>query len=956
MNDTLDWNAPHTISTGEELAAEVARLGAAADLPAAFDDTSTRAGRELHWEVRSLEAFASNDGVPAGDAPADGAFAPVELPHTAIAPFLHFRSTARELEALGETLNLTVGAADYETWVFVDGVELARHRGYFAPFSARFDRAGRDEVQIDIVTRRAVDEVTWDGTDSAPNTGDAHGKGLGSVCEGLPTAGTGLLAPVRLEALPAIGITDAWCRLRDAAVVVEVELEAGSTTGAGAESAASANAEADATATLHAVLRSASEDTVLAETGTELASAAAAGRHTLTLDASALPEWSPVTPGLFVLEIEVRQAGAVLDRHTQRTGVRRFERLADGSLELGGTPLFVRGTTTIGDLWEPAWSGDRELLLERLLELRALNANVLRVHVSVLPDLFYRCADELGILIYQDAPLQWHCFEPVRDDLDPEVEQVAELLRLVRRHPSVVVLSFPNEMHMWEPFHDSDVEFVTRAAQRVEELGHSLLVVQDHSGPTRPQVTPQSFHEYPGYFDGTSASTFSAIAFEGEGTKAIISEFGAGGAPSWEALQRTARAHRIDETPFPLPASPSEAWHAEPARTHVIGGTMDLLQRAVGRHDDFESTRAASQAHQARVLSRQAGRIRRDRAASNGCIQHYFRQPTDYLYNSWFDLAIVDAAGEPTAAFQALREAYRPVAAELLGVPERVFEGADVRGTLWLYNDLAESVELRAEWTVTRDGAPISAGGGELSRLVEPHTSLDAGAVVFAEGVEPGRHEVELTLHLGGREYTRLRTAFEARAQLTPLDLEVAVLGDVEGFALRTGGWLGDVVPWTAGAATVVVTPGTPLDDETRQTLIERVARGGRLVLLERPAGEDVGWTSPSVSAVIAGDLHTELAHAEFSLLDSGLRTDDLSRWPTHDGRVVTHPVLAADGRQSPGWASTGPRLQYWAVQEFKNRYGSTVVCQAHVWDSVADPAASALLRHLLAKPARVIA
>ncbi|WP_368498282.1 hypothetical protein [Herbiconiux sp. A18JL235] len=944
MNETIDWNAPHAITTGAELAAEVARLAAAAGPPSAFDDSPTRDGVQLQWRVRTLETFTPGDGAPVADARGDDDFAPVELPHTAIAPYLHFRSTARDIDGLGETLNLTVGAADYEAWVFVDGVALAHHRGYFAPFSARFDRAGRDEVQIDVVTRRAVDSVTWDGTDSAPNAGDAHGKGLGSVCEGLPTAGTGLLQPVRLEALPAIGITDAWCRLGDAAVVVEVELETGASAAAAGE---------DATATLQVLLRSASDGTVLAETSTELGGDPA-GRHTLTLDPPALPEWSPVAPELFVLEIEVRRAGELLDRHAQRTGVRRFERLADGSLELGGTPLFVRGTTTIGDLWEPAWSGDRELLLERLLELRALNANVLRVHVSVLPDLFYRCADELGILIYQDAPLQWHCFEPVRDDLDPEVEQVAELLRLVRRHPSVVVLSFPNEMHMWEPFHDSDVEFVTRAAERVEELGHSLLVVQDHSGPTRPQVTPQSFHEYPGYFDGTSASTFSAIAFEGEGTKAIISEFGAGGAPSWEALQRTARAHRIDDSPFPLPASPAEAWHAEAARTHVIGGTMDLLQRAVGRHPDFESTRAASQAHQARVLSRQAGRIRRDRAASNGCIQHYFRQPTDYLYNSWFDLAIVDAAGEPTAAFQALREAYRPVAAELLGLPERVFEGSAASGTLWLYNDLAERVGLRARWTVTRDGVHV--GGGEVSRAVEPHSSLDAGPIVFVEGTEPGRHEVEVAVHLDDREYTTLRAAFEARPALQPLDLEVAVLGDVEGFAERTGGWLGEVVPWAPGAATVVVTPGAPLDDETRQTLIERVARGGRLVLLERPAGEDVGWTSPSVSAVIAGDLHTELAHAEFSLLDSGLRTDDLSRWPTPDGRVVTHPVLAADGRQSPGWASTGPRLQYWAVQEFKNRYGSTVVCQAHVWDCVDDPAAAALLRHLLAKPARVIA
>jgi hypothetical protein len=936
--ELLDFDAPARVSTADELAAEVARLrDRVPRAPRLGEPSVERVVLPLDdWRARDCGSHPLDPGsTPAED------LSPVRLPHTTTAPFVHLRHELELGDGLGDRPVLHLEAVDYEASVYVDGRLEATHRGYFAPFEVSLDGLEPGRHQVDVIARRAEDRYQWSGESEALNFGDAHGKGLGSVVADAVTAGAGILGRTWVECRPPVRI-DRWHFRGAPSGAVEVDVELDGPAGA-------------VGVTVTAVLRDDS-GTEVTRVSSEPTTAGFEEAVHLSASVAAPRAWSPADPHLYVLVLQVHLDGQLVDEVRRAVGLRSIERLDDGSLLLNELPLFLRGTTSIGCLWSAGWSGDTEAVIRQLLVVKALFGNTIRVHVHVLPELVYACADRVGVLIYQDAPLQWHCFEPRRTELDAELVQAAELAVHVRNHPSVVVLSLTNEMHMAVPFHDSDSEYVERSAALTRSLVGSVVLYQDWAGPTRPRCLPQAFHDYPGYFYHCTTADDSVLDWAGEGVRAVISEYGGGAIPSWKAIRDSQRAHVARGEDFPVPEAPSGRWTAEEGVLAPTGEMLDSHQRLVGWRGSFEEYRRSTGCAQARLLTYQTGRMRRDRHRVTGVIHHYLQNPAPYFYNPWVDLHVIDSAGEPTAGFDALREAFRVVGVDVLGVPARCYSGSTLNATVWCYNDLAVPVDVTLEWQW------VDAAGAVLDKGHHSTTLAGAHSVAVASPslqTPPGPADVALRVDVlvDGRPWTIRTERTSVHPPALPWGGAVAVLGDVDGLSERAGDWLHGLVGWEGpgtAAPAVVVTPATELDDAEREALRAFVAGGGRAVLLERPKLETLDWLSPKSPAVVAAGQVNETAAVDISMRWTGLTTDDLSRWATGDGRVVTDPLVTMDRRGTPVWARCGHRLQMAAIQEFTVGRGTFIVCQMHVWDALAtEPMAARVLRHMLDAPFR---
>src|SRR5215213_5522650 len=115
-----------------------------------------------------------------------------------------------------------------------------------------------------------------------------------------------------------------------------------------------------------------------------------------------------------------------------RFGARTVE-LRDWNVYLNGERVFLRGINYLPSDAYPARATE-ELLRADASLVRQGGMNAVRVHAHVADGGFYEACDELGLLVLQDFPLQW---THRRSVLGPAVAQAREMARILRGFPSV---------------------------------------------------------------------------------------------------------------------------------------------------------------------------------------------------------------------------------------------------------------------------------------------------------------------------------------------------------------------------------------------------------------------------------------------------------------------------------------------------------------------------------------
>lgn len=432
--------------------------------------------------------------------------------------------------------------------------------------------------------------------------------------------------------------------------------------------------------------------------------------------------WSPDSPNIYKLRVELWIEGIVVDAITERFGFRTIEG-RDGKLFLNGEPLYLRGA--LDQDYYPAGIAtppSTEFLKDQLRKAKALGLNCLRCHIKVPDPRYLEVADRLGMLIWCELPSVGQFTAASAKRMR---ETLAGMLDRDGNHPSIVAWTIINEDWGTRLVEDADHRcWLRETFAWLKARDPSRLVVDNSAcNPNfHVQTDINDFHYYRSLperreewdeltdeFAGRPAWTFSPHGDEVETGKEplIVSEFGTWGLPQPRALAE---------------ADGSEAWWLETgglwgegaAYPHGVEGRFAALHldRAFGSFDRFIED---VQWHQFRNLKYQIESIRAHPSIAGYVI-------TEFTDVHWEANGLFDMARNP----RVFHDRFGAINADTVIVPlldrYSVWRGGSIRIRLVLATG-RDPIPAGSRLTWALEGQSGMIAVGPIPPLSAPHVS-----------------------------------------------------------------------------------------------------------------------------------------------------------------------------------------------------------------------------------------
>jgi len=370
---------------------------------------------------------------------------------------------------------LRFGAVDHDATVWVNGIEVARHRGGFTPFSADLGDIARAGERVTIVVRAR------DPRDAAQARGKQATWHANTHCHYTRT--TGIWQTVWLEGVPETSIRGLRIvpQLSAAAFGIDVELSANRP---GAILEVEARHLEVAPDTPAPALRAVPGAPVTASVRADLD---LAPHVHLALPPEAVHVWGPGSPELYALVVRLRDAdGTVLDEVRSYAGLRSTS-LDGRAFRINGQRVFQRLVLDQG-YWPRSLMtapDDAAMVADIRLALEAGFTGA-RLHQKVFEERMLFWSDVHGYLTWGEFG-DWGIsgMGPIGHNQQPTASFVAQWLEALRRdrnHPSIVGWCPLNETH--QVLHDriTVLDDVTHAMYDATELADPTRPVLDASG------------------------------------------------------------------------------------------------------------------------------------------------------------------------------------------------------------------------------------------------------------------------------------------------------------------------------------------------------------------------------------------------------------------------------------------------------------------------------------------
>ena len=701
--------APTNTTTGNPITGDWVAIPADDDLRRSFaePDLDERGWEPVtvpgHW--RSTTAFADQDG-----------------------PLLH-RTTFEQLARPADRRWwLSFDGLFYQGDVWLDGVYLGDTEGYFFPHTFEVTEALRARTEHTLAVEVAC----------SPQTDRADKRNITGVfqhwdCFDPDWNPGGIWRPVRVDSTGAVRIARLSTRCVEATDERAVVAFA---------------AELDASSGVDAHVR-----TTIGSIDHGLDHTLAAGTNvvewTVTVDRPRL--WWPHAlgaPNLEPVTVEVRlrdEAGSrVSDSRRLRIGLRQIA-MERWTMRVNGERLFLKGSNQGPTRMALAEATAEEC--RRDVELaKGAGLDFLRLHAHVARPETYEAADEAGLLLWQDFPLQWGYARQIRKQA---VRQAREMVTLLGHHPSVAIWCGHNEPIRLDL--DADVfadpkrtaqmgvkafasmqlptwnkSVLDRAVKRAIKTADSSRPVVAHSGvmPHLPKLQGTDSHLYFGWYFGDERD-LPGFAKALPSQVRFPTEFGAQAVPESDDF--------VDGE-----AWPDLDWDRL-VRTHNLQRSiMDKYVPTDGH--SYESWKRATQAYQATVVRHHVETLRRLKyRPTGGFAQFCFADGHPAI--TW---AVLDHERRPKLAYDALAAACRPVIVVADRLPGEVHPGQalalDVHVVSDRRIDLSGRVDARLDWA-----------GGAHEWSFEGDVPTDSCVRVGTIQFEVPDARGELTLSLSGR-------------------------------------------------------------------------------------------------------------------------------------------------------------------------------------------------------------
>jgi beta-mannosidase len=461
--------------------------------------------------------------------------------------------------------------------------------------------------------------------------------------------------------------------------------------------------------------------------------------------------WWPYALGEAVLHdvaVEVQVDGDCSHRLTRRIGLRALA-MRHWVLSVNGERLFLKGVNQ-GPTRMALADATAEELRRDVALAKGAGLDLLRLHGHVSRPELYDAADEAGLLLWQDFPLQWGYARTIRKQA---ARQAAAMVDHLGHHPSVAIWCGHNEPLAIdiEPGGTSDQAAMAKVMSRfmvAQQLPSWNKTVLDRAvrraiegaDPSRP-VIPHSgvlphagsggtdAHLYFGWYHGHERDLPGFLRAWPRMAR-FISEFGAQAVPSSAAFCEPERWPDLD-------------WDRL-ERTHGLQRAVLDRHVPVDGHPTFASWAAATQAYQATLLRHHVETIRRLKYAPAGGFAQFMLADAHPAV-SW---SVLDHERTPKAGFDALVAACRPVIVVSERLPATVTPGTALALDVHVVSD------LRHELTGAVVTATVRWDGGAHSwtweGAVPPDAVVRVGTVSVVVPDAPGELAVELALAAPG--------------------------------------------------------------------------------------------------------------------------------------------------------------------------------------------------------------
>jgi beta-glucuronidase len=323
---------------------------------------------------------------------------------------------------------LHIGAANYRSWFWVNGIKVCEHEGGYTAFNCEVTAALKDGANFVVAV---VDNTRLE--------------------DGVPTLQTdwwnygGLHREVSLIDLPesfidqydlhlsrtAESTLEGWAHLNGAAAGSKVEVEI-------PELQAKASAVTDA-----------------------------AGKAVFQIPVKNLSRWSPENPKLYAVQFASGE-----DVVHEQIGFRTIE-VRGTRILLNGKPVFLHGICIHAEApWRTgrAWSTeDAETLLGWAQEL---GANFVRLAHYPHDETMLRLADKKGLLVWSENPVYWALLFDQKQVYEKARQQLDEEINTARNHASIILWSMANET----PNREVRTRFIGDLAAHARALDPTRLI------------------------------------------------------------------------------------------------------------------------------------------------------------------------------------------------------------------------------------------------------------------------------------------------------------------------------------------------------------------------------------------------------------------------------------------------------------------------------------------------
>jgi beta-mannosidase len=456
------------------------------------------------------------------------------------------------------------------------------------------------------------------------------------------------------------------------------------------------------------------------------------------------------------------EGGGTSDERRLRTGLRRVQ-LRSWTCTVNGERLFLKGTNQGPTRMALAEASGDDLRRDVDLALEA-GLDLLRVHAHVSRPELYDAADERGLLLWQDLPLQWGYARGIRKQA---VRQAIEAVDLLGHHPSIAIwcghnepLAIENDPAMWDDPRQMR-RMAVRAALAMElptwnktVLDRSVKRALEKADGTRPVIAHSGVLPHPPQLDGTDAHLYFGWYW---GDERDLPGF-------LRAMPRMARF----VTEFGAQAVPTTADFCQPERWPDLDwdhlGRVHALQKArfdeyvpPGQHPTFESWQRATQEYQATLIRRHIETLRRLKyRPAGGFAQFCFADAHPSV--TW---SVLGHDREPKLGYGALRDACLPVIVVADRMPATVEPGRPLALDVHVVSDERKPLD---DATVT---ARLSWTGGDHTWRWQGDIPADAcvrvGTVQALAPRQPGEVALDLEVRYGSsRAFNRYTSAVVA--------------------------------------------------------------------------------------------------------------------------------------------------------------------------------------------------